>query len=150
MATWNGEGQTASSPAPPAGSNSSSTSVTTPSGSGASGRDSEGIAESGRLALHRGDEADLEQGLIGVSPNDDVMFGPESTPYLHAAGTAFLAPIQEPPSEASCRDALSGRRDAFEAIPTLSAPWVCVSTSEGHLASLRFCEHRGREAPNSN
>jgi hypothetical protein len=108
-----------------------------------SGDDSAGATENGRLALHRGDEADLEQGLIGLSPNDDVMCGPESTPYLHAAGTAFLAPLQKPPSKAKCRDALTGRRDAFEAIEELSAPWVCVSTSESHIAFVEILQAPG-------
>jgi hypothetical protein len=138
--SWTGDGQTESQSGTAVASSSS---TTMSSGSGASGDDSAGATENGRLALHRGDEADLEQGLIGLSPNDDVMFGPESTPYLHAAGTAFLAPLQKPPSKAKCRDALAGRRDAFEAIEELSAPWVCVSTSESHIAFVEILQAPG-------
>lgn len=141
--SWTGDGQTASPSVTAAASNSSNTSATTSSGAGASGQDSAGTVENGPLTLHRGQEADLEQGLIGVSPNDDVMFGPESTPYLYAAATAFLAPIQKAPSKATCRHALSGRRDAFEAIPELSTPWVCVSTSEGHIAFVEILRAPG-------
>lgn len=141
--SWSGGGQTASPSDPAAALSSSNTSATISSGSGASGQDSAGTVENGHLALHRGDEADLEPGLIGVSPNADLMFGPESTPYLHAVGTAFLAPIQKGPNKATCRHALSGRHHAFEAIPDLSAPWVCVSTSEGHIAFVEILRAPG-------
>lgn len=41
------------------------------------------------------------------------MFGPESTPYLHA-GTAFLAPIQTIASKTTCGRALSRHRNPYE------------------------------------
>lgn len=46
----------------------------------------------GRLAMVRGDQADLERGLIETSPRADLIFGPESTPHLFATASAFLAP----------------------------------------------------------
>ena len=81
--------------------------------------------------------------MISFSANDDVMFGPESTPYLYAPGTASLAPVQAAPSKPTCRQALSARRDTFEVIPSLSAPWICVSTSEGHVAYIKIVRTPG-------
>jgi hypothetical protein len=102
-----------------------------------------GTIKEGRLALGRGDAADLEHGVIGFTSNDDIMFGPESTPHLYASGTAFLAPIQTPPSKRACESVLSQRQAAFESIPELLAPWVCVSTSEGHVANVKIVRTPG-------
>ncbi|CAN5319190.1 hypothetical protein BH18ACT14_BH18ACT14_08130 [soil metagenome] len=118
-----------------------STTAATTSNSGSSGP--AGTIKEGRLALGRGDAADLEHGVIGFTSNDDIMFGPESTPYLYASDTAFLAPIQTPPSKRACESVLSQRRAAFESIPELLAPWVCVSTSEGHVANVKIVRTPG-------
>jgi len=136
---------TASPPQTPAGAVSSMTvSATTSSAeTGSSGSQVAGIMKTGRLALRRGDAADLERGLVGAAPEDDIMFGPESTPYLHASGTAFLAPIQTLPSKRACERVLLQRRDQFEAIPDLSTRWVCVSTNEGHVAFVKILHRPG-------
>lgn len=140
--SWRGS-QTASTQQTAAAPASSSTVTTAASSGSGTAQQSAGASKKGRLALRRGDEADLELGLVGVSANDDIMFGPESTPFLHASGTAFLAPIQTTPSKPTCRRALSGRKDTFEAIPTLSAPWICVSTAEGHVAYIEIVRTPG-------
>jgi hypothetical protein len=105
---------------------------------GSSGPQAAGIMKTGPLALRRGDEADLEHGQVGSAPEDDIMFGPESTPTLHASANAFLAPIETPPSKRGCEQVLSDRRDPSEVIPNLSTRWVCVSTSEGHVAFVKI------------
>jgi hypothetical protein len=92
----------------------------------------------GRLALRRGDPADLESGVVGYVSNTDIMFGPESTLYLHASGDAFLAPIVTSPSKRACTRALLHRHDPWEVIPELSTRSVCVSTSEGHVAVVNI------------
>lgn len=111
------------------------TSVTKPGT--ASAKTSEVLAH-GRLALTRGDYADLERDLIEISPNADLIFGPESTPNLFAAPPAFLSPTKGPASKRACTTALSARHDAFEILPQLDTRWVCVSTSEGHVAVVRI------------
>jgi hypothetical protein len=105
---------------------------------GSSGTQAAGIMKTRRLALRRGDEADLEHGRVGSAPEDDIMFGPESTPTLHASATAFLAPIETLPSKRGCERVLSDRRDPSEVISNLSTRWVCVSTSEGHVAFVKI------------
>ena len=52
--------------------------------------------------------------------------------------TAFLAPIETLPSKRDCERVLSDRRDPSEVIPNLSTRWVCVSTSEGHVAFVKI------------
>jgi hypothetical protein len=93
--------------------------------------------------LRRGDAADLESGVIGFEASDDVMLGPETTPWLYASGAAFLAPIQTTPSEEKCRRVLSGRQDSSERILELSAPWICVSTTEGHVGYMEIVRTPG-------
>jgi hypothetical protein len=142
--SWQGGGQTAPQQQTPAAATSSSlTSTEASSGSGTSGQDATGTSKKGRFVLGRGDAADLEQDFTGFSANDDVMFGPESNPYLYASGTAFLAPIQRIPSKPTCRRALSQHRDPYEAISNLSAPWICVSTTEGHVAYVEIVRTPG-------
>jgi hypothetical protein len=141
--SWNGTSQTAAPPQTSVPATNSVSATPESTGSMTSGQEATGTVESGPLALRRGDAADLEHGLVGFSATEDVMFGPESTPSLHAAGTAFLAPIQTIPSKSACRRALSGRRDAVEAIPDLSSRWICVSTTEGHVASVEIVRAPG-------
>jgi hypothetical protein len=142
--SWKGSSQNASQkPTAVTAASSSEAANATSSDSGTSGQAATGGTENGPLVLRRGDAADLEQGLIGFNANSDVMFGPETTPYLHAAGTAFLAPIQTSPNKSICSRALSGHRDTSEAIPNLSAPWVCVSTSEGHVGYVKIVRTPG-------
>jgi hypothetical protein len=138
--SWTGSSQDAAPPQTPAAATDSAPAT---SESTSSGQQTTGTVESSRLALRRGDAADLEHGQIGFSATEDIMFGPETTPSLHAAGTAFLAPIQTTPSKPTCRRALSGRRDTAEAIPDLSAPWICVSTTEGHIAAVEILRAPG-------
>jgi hypothetical protein len=95
-----------------------------------------GIRARGRINLNRGDQADLEQGLVAITPNSDLSFGPETTPNLFATASAFLAPTDLPPSKRVCRAALTHRHDAFEILPTLDTKWICVSTTEGHIAAV--------------
>lgn len=134
--SWTGTSQNAAPPLQTPATATNSAPATSESTS--SGQQATGTVENGRLALRRGDAGDLEHGQVGFSATEDIMFGPETTPTLHAAGTAFLAPIQTMPSKPTCRRALSGRRDTAEAIPDLSAPWICVSTTEGHVASVEI------------
>jgi hypothetical protein len=138
--SWTGTSQNA---APLQTSATATNSASATSESTSSGQQATGTVENGRLALRRGDAADLEHGQVGFSATEDIMFGPETTPSLHAAGTAFLAPIQTMPSKPTCRRALSGQRDTAEAIPDLSAPWICVSTTEGHVASVEILQAPG-------
>jgi hypothetical protein len=110
--SWQGGSQTASPDEAPAATTSSTMSTAASSGITRQGRT--GMSREVSFALRRGDAADLEQGMISFSANDDVIFGPESTPYLYASGTASLAPVQAAPSKPTCRQALSARRDTFE------------------------------------
>jgi hypothetical protein len=142
--SWKGGGQPASQQQASAAATSSSLTTTeASSGSGTSGENATGSSKRGRFTLRRGDAADLEQGFPGFSANDDVMFGPESTPYLYASGAAFLAPIERIPSKRTCTRALSQRRDPYEVISNLSARWVCVSTTEGHVAYVEILRTPG-------
>jgi hypothetical protein len=97
-----------------------------------------GVLAHGRLSMNRDDSADLEQGVIVNSATSDVTFGPESTPYLHSAIDAFLAPVQAPATKSACTHALTARHDAFEALPQLDTKWICVSTTEGHVAVVHI------------
>jgi hypothetical protein len=98
------------------------------------------ILAHGRLSLRRGDEADLETGVIENSLSTDLSFGPESTPWLHTAGggDSFFAPVPGEPTKARCVSALTHRRDPFEELPDLGTRWVCVSTNEGHVAAVEI------------
>jgi hypothetical protein len=93
-----------------------------------------GVLAHGRVSLNRGDSVDLEHGVIEVSGNTDVSFGPETTPTLHGSATGFLAPTDHRPTKQSCANALSSRHDVTEIVPDLTTEWVCVSTAEGHVA----------------
>jgi hypothetical protein len=97
----------------------------------------------GRVSLARGDNADLEDGQIGFSSTADVQLGPESTPNLFAAGSAFLAPLEGPPTKRNCRAALSSRHDTFVVLPQLDTSTICVSTSEGNVAFVRVLHSPG-------
>ena len=132
--SWGGSNETATAP------QAAATLTSTPASadSGTSGQEPIGATKTGPLALRRGDEADLERGVVGFDANSDIMLGPESTPWLYASNAAFLAPVQTMPSESTCRRALSGRHDPFEQVSDLSAPWVCVSTTEGHIAVVEI------------
>jgi len=138
--SWKGSSQNTAAQQTPITVTSPPASTLGSSGSETSARQG---TKKGNLPLGRGDEADLERGLVGVSANDDVMFGPEVTPTLHAAGSAFLSPVQSAPSKPICERALSGRQDLSEVIPQLSAPWICVSTSEGHIAYVKIVRSPG-------
>jgi hypothetical protein len=141
--SWKGGGQTASSQQKPAAATiSSMTSTAGPSGSGTSGQ-ATGTSKKGHFELGRGDAADLEQGLVGITANDDIMLGPESTPWLYASGSASLAQIQTPPSKQTCKRALAGRHDPYEVIPNLSSRWICVSTTEGNVAYVEIVRTPG-------
>jgi hypothetical protein len=101
--------------------------------------DGGGILARGRLSLRRGDEADLESGVIEVSSSTDLSFGPESTPWLHGGGgDSFFAPVPAAPTKAGCVSALTQRHDQFEELPDLGTGWVCVSTSEGDVAAVEI------------
>jgi hypothetical protein len=93
-----------------------------------------GILAHGRVSLNRGDSVDLEHGVIEVSGNTDVGFGPETTPTLHASATGFLAPIDNRPTKKDCAADLASRHDGTEILSDLTTDWVCVSTAEGHVA----------------
>jgi hypothetical protein len=94
-----------------------------------------GLLAQGRLTLVRSDWADLERGQIGPSTtNADVIFGPETTPILTAAASAFLAPVRTQPTKRSCTTALSTRHDPSEIVSQVDTSWVCVSTAEGNVA----------------
>ena len=97
----------------------------------------------GLVILRRMDAADLERGLIENAAGTDISFGPESTPYLHASGDTFLAPLSAPPSKSACRNALNTRHDAFEALPNLGTRVICVSTDEGHIAVVQVIRMPG-------
>lgn len=96
-----------------------------------------GVLAAGRLSLLRNDSADLERGQIGLSTDEDVKFGPETTPTLHAAASAFLAPVDTAPKKADCVAALNGRKDTLELVSQIESKWTCVSTTEGNVAVLR-------------
>ena len=127
-------GSSGSSTASPSGQASVTTSAATQS----TPSPVAGVLAQGRLAMTRGDSGDLERGVIEISTNSDVTFGPEVTPFLHAAGTAFLAPTQGPASKGACTTALGARHDAFESLPRLDTKLICVSTNEGHVAVVRI------------
>ena len=97
----------------------------------------------GQLSLARDDEADLERGLVGFSENADVQFGPETTPNLFGANSAFLAPLEGKPTKGACTAALNARHDAFEVLPQLDTRRICVSTSEGHVAVVQVLREPG-------
>ena len=97
----------------------------------------------GVFRLVRSDNADLETGQIGFSDRADLQFGPESNPNLFAAGSAFLAPLEGRQTRQACVRALSGRRDAFEVLSELDTKWICVSTTEGHVALVRVIRTPG-------
>jgi hypothetical protein len=61
---------------------------------------------------------------------------------LHA-GTAFLAPIQSILSKTTCGRALSRDRDPYESDLQPSAQWICVSTTEGHVAYVAILRTPG-------
>jgi len=106
-----------------------------------------GVRARGRVNLNRGDQADLEQGLVAITPNSDLLFGPETTPNLFATASAFLAPTNLPPSKRICRTALTHRHDPFEILPTLDTKWICVSTTEGHIAAVTIIRTPGVGTP---
>lgn len=94
----------------------------------------------GRLTLVRGDNADLERGLIGNSKDADLTFGLESTPTIHYSGTStsFFAPVDAAPSKSDCVSALNGRHDTQELVSEIERKWTCVSTTEGNVAVVRI------------
>jgi hypothetical protein len=102
-----------------------------------------GFLASGRLSLLRNDPADLEQGVIGESPDADVSFGPETTPTLHGGGEAWLAPVETRPTKSACAAALNGRRDTYELVSKIKNKWTCVSTVEGNVAVVRVVSAPG-------
>jgi hypothetical protein len=122
-----------STPASVPGASSVTTPVKKP---GVTGAETSGVLAHGRLALTRGDYADLERGLIEISPTADLIFGPESTPHLFATADAFLVPTHGAGSKRVCTTALSARHDTFEILPQLGARPVCVSTTEGNVAAV--------------
>ena len=124
--------------------------VTTPATSStmepAGARSKPDVRANGSLTMARGDYADLERGLIEISPNADLIFGPESTPHLFATASAFLAPRPGRPTKRGCANALSARRDPFEILPQLDTRSICVSTSEGHVAAVTVITAPGAES----
>ena len=100
-------------------------------------------AEGGRLSLRSGDSADLEQRQIATSPSADLIFGPESTPTIHATGSSFLAPAASGLTLAGCTRALTTRHDSFELVSQAAEHGLCVSTVEGHVAGVRIVKGPG-------
>lgn len=137
---WKSQSGSSNSSSSPATVTSVNTTSTT--GTGTLENDDRSVSI-GRVSLARGDNADLENGRIGFSSNADVQFGPESTPNLFAAGSAFLAPLEGRPTQPKCRAALSSRRDTFEVLPQLDTRTICVSTSEGDVAVVRVLRTPG-------
>jgi hypothetical protein len=99
----------------------------------------------GRVTLLRGDNADLERGLIGNSSDVDLSFGPETTPTIHYSGasTSFFAPVDARPTKSACVAALNGRHDTEELISEIERKWTCVSTTEGNVAVVRVVSAPG-------
>jgi hypothetical protein len=102
-----------------------------------------GTLAEGRLSLVRNDWADLERGEIRNSSNVDLAFGPESTPTLRAAASSFFATAETRPGKQACATALSARHDTAEIVPELDTNWICISTTEGHVAVLRIIRAPG-------
>ena len=123
--------------------NGSSSSPTTAGGTVVTSEENTGFLARGRLSLVRSCPADLERGLIGQSADADVMFGPESTPTLHAGAEAFLAPVDTPPAKSACVAALNGRHDKQELVSDIERKWTCVSTTEGNVAVVRVISAPG-------
>jgi hypothetical protein len=75
--------------------------------------------------------------VIAISPNADLIFGPETTPNLFASANAFLAPTRTPVNKRACESALAARHDSVEVLHQLDTESICVSTAEGHVAAVR-------------
>jgi hypothetical protein len=101
------------------------------------------LSEHGRLSLGAGDSADLEQDQIGTSSTADLIFGPESTPTVHATGSSFLARAADGLTRASCTRALTTRQASFELVSQAAEHGLCVSTVEGHVAGVRIVKGPG-------
>ena len=124
------------------GSNAPTTAAATTVESTSSGGGA-AVSERGRLSLGSGDVADLEQGQIGTSSTGDLIFGPESTPTIHATGSSFLAPSASGLTLAGCTRALTTRHDSFELVSQAAEHGLCVSTVEGHVAGVRIVKGPG-------
>ncbi len=133
--TQSGGDSTPTSPGEPV--TATSTAETGRQGSGS------GVLAKGRLSLVSGDWADLERGQVGSAVAGDVTFGPETTPTLHAAGAASLAPVDARPTKRSCVSALTARSDSFELVSRVETKWICVSTTEKNVAAVRILSSPG-------
>jgi hypothetical protein len=125
------------------GSSAPTTAATTSVESTTTGGGGAAVSERGRLSLASGDAADLEQAHIGTSSTTDLIFGPESTPTIHATGSSFLAPAAGGLTEAGCTRALTTRHDSFELVSQAAEHGLCVSTVEGHVAGVRIVKGPG-------
>jgi hypothetical protein len=130
---WKSGSGGSSPPTPPA---TSVAPTTTGGGGGAADK-------SGRLSLGSGDSADLEQDQVGTSSSADLLFGPESTPTVHATGSSFLAPATGGLTHAGCTRVLTARHDSFVLVSQAAEHGLCVSTVEGHVAGVRIVKAPG-------
>lgn len=108
-----------------------------------------GVLTSGRLTMMRLDEADLEQGLVGNAlPGADLVLDGGSQAHTLLSQGGFLAPTQGPASKSKCTAALNARHDALEDLYQLrEESWLCLQTSEGHVAALRLTSLPGVGTP---
>jgi hypothetical protein len=125
------------------GSSAPTTAATTIVESTTTGGDGTAGSGRGQLSLGSSDEADLEQGQIGTSSTADLIFGPESTPTIHATGSSFLAPAAGGLTQAGCTRALMTSHKSFELVSEAAEHGLCVSTVEGHVAGVRIVKRPG-------
>jgi hypothetical protein len=121
--------------------------ASSPSGASSGDRSTGGLAQGmltqGRLTMAEGDTADLEHGLVGQPPSDDLLFYTHD--FINSAG---MAPAPEQADKATCVSALSTRHDTVKDVTQLSVgSLLCLQTADGHVAALRIDSLPGPGAP---
>jgi hypothetical protein len=127
---------------------SQAASLQTPSASGptaASSNQPQGVFVQGTLRMKSPDDADLEQGVVGlgVSGGDLYLYCSGQECLLNAIGSGLMTTTDGSADKSACTAALNSRHDQVLDLPQLRTAkrlgrTLCVQTEESRIAALQI------------
>jgi hypothetical protein len=100
-----------------------------------------GVFAQGQLTMMSPDDADLDGGHVGTSVQggDLYLYCSVGECLLNPIGSGMMTPTTGPADKSTCVAALRARQDGAIQLSQLdNKSWLCLQTSEAHLAALQI------------